>query len=118
MNIDLSKMPSSDVIRNTISQLANADLSKTSYAKIFNLISKGIGPVPILTITHPKGNFIQRARINNGKELFFSENEISYRTDIQNIIKFGRANRSSFQSLFYGACSMHNWKSWPCSQKN
>jgi len=58
--------------------------------------------MPFTTAIIGKGAIIERGRINKNGETFYSEFDISYRTDTGNIKKFGRANQP-FHSRFYGA---------------
>lgn len=103
MEFDNSKMPPSATIRSAINQLETTDLSKVSFERILEMIHRDMKQaIPLTTITVKKGNFIQRARINGIQDLYSSESEISYRTDIANIVKYGRANMP-YQTVFYGA---------------
>ncbi|OGS69812.1 MAG: hypothetical protein A3F91_10750 [Flavobacteria bacterium RIFCSPLOWO2_12_FULL_35_11] len=87
---------------NLLTQLKSIDLRDISYQKLASLFQLGKHSLPFTTAIVPKETAIERGRINHNGEIFHSENEISYRTDIENIKKFGRAN-SPFQSRFYGA---------------
>lgn len=58
--------------------------------------------IPFLTAKLHEGYHIERARINGPDEIFYSEKDISYRNDYENIKSFGRAN-VKHQPLFYGA---------------
>jgi len=82
--------------------LRRSDLSKVTYSKIFSSIIKNGIQLPILTSLIRKGGIVQRGRLTEGGSPFNSESEISYRTDSENIAKYGRANRP-FQSMFYGS---------------
>lgn len=83
-------------------QLKSIDLRNISYQKLASLFQLGKYPLPFTTCIVPKETPIERGRINYNGEIFHSENDISYRTDRQNIKHFGRAN-NPYQSRFYGA---------------
>lgn len=82
------------------------DLSLVSYEEIFDLIKNGIKKVPIPVAKVIKNSYIDRARPNNGIELFKNINELGYiKNDevITNVLtSFGRAN-CPHQVMFYGA---------------
>lgn len=100
-NQDFSKLPSVDELKEIISSIREADLSKVSYNKLVNALTT-FQFVPFVTAKLKKGHSIERARINKPNEIFTTESEISYRTDYPNIKSYGRANVPHF-SLFYGA---------------
>ncbi len=70
-----------------------------SYEEIYRTISNTIIPLKIFTLF--KGSHIYRARINEEKP-FRYKNQISYRTDIENINEYGRVNKER-QSIFYAS---------------
>ncbi len=82
--------------------LQQAELAKISHQKIIRLIKREGIQVPVLTALVKAGAIIERGRVCNQGTVFPSEFDISYRLDIGNIMKYGRANRP-FQSMFYGA---------------
>lgn len=94
--------PDFEKLRLTLEKLKDTDFSKISYQKIISIIKNEIVIIPISIAKIHEGYSIYRARINNNDEIFTSENEISYRTDYQNLNKYGRAN-IPHQSMFYGA---------------
>ena len=59
----------------------------------------------------PKGDYIYRCRQNLPlKQFYHFESEISYRSDIQNIVKFGRCNVNN-STKFYGSITLaENYK--------
>lgn len=89
-------------IQELIQLLRNIDLSKVSRDKIVYTIHKNGIRLPILTSIIKRGEIIERGRVSDEGCIFSSEYEISYRTDIEKIDKYGRANRP-FQSMFYGS---------------
>ena len=68
---------------------------------IIKIINSDI-PLPILISQIHAGNYIERIRINKNDEIFTKKTELSYRTDLNNISRFGRAN-SPGSSMFYGS---------------
>lgn len=101
-------LPEIEKIEEIIFELKNCDLSKTSEEKLIKKIRE-INFIPFPTAILKKGFYVDRIRINNGDELFYSEKEISYREDTYNIKSYGRANITG-QSLFYGAFESENIK--------
>jgi hypothetical protein len=89
-------------IKEFIESLKKANLSKVSYNKIVSDIKFESIQLPYTTTIIRKGQYIERGRINEKEDKFYSEFDISYRTDTGNITDFGRANKP-FQSRFYGA---------------
>ncbi len=94
--------PSNEILEQTIQTLKKVELSKVSFEKIVIFLRKGIVMIPVTIAKIHEGYSIFRGRINKNGERFFSEKDISYRTDFQNISDFGRAN-IPHQSMFYGA---------------
>lgn len=95
-------LPAKEKLQSIIYALKNADLSRVTYSRIINILVTELKSIPYITAKLKAGHHIERARINKPKEIFTSEAEITYRTDFENIIEYGRAN-SPGQSLFYGA---------------
>lgn len=94
-------LPSIDEINQIISEIQDADFSKLSFNKLFRKI-QALKFIAFPTTLLKKGFHIERGRINNTDELFYSEKDLSYRTDFNNIKKYGRANVPE-NPLFYGA---------------
>ena len=90
-----------DEIKSQLQKLKDMDLSTIPYNEIINAVNTDI-VLPILVTEVRAGNYIERIRINKGDEIFTSKKELSYRSDLENIITFGRAN-SPGTSIFYGA---------------
>lgn len=88
-------------LKKRLDQLRKLGLSIISYPEIIDIINKEIG-LPILVTEVRAGNYIERIRINKGDEIFTTKQELSYRTDLENIKSFGRANLPG-SSIFYGA---------------
>lgn len=83
---------------------AKSDNSNNSYSYIKKRIDDIIIPLPI-PIDIPRGWEFARCRIHKPNEDFFDKiSDLSYRTDLENITHFGRANEP-FQSMFY--CANH-----------
>ncbi|WP_047548501.1 hypothetical protein [Psychroserpens sp. Hel_I_66] len=95
------ELPSVEKIKKLIAEYEIADLKKVSFNKLSVQLRK-LKWIPILTAKLNKGYHIERARINETDEIFYSETDISYRNDYENIKTYGRANMKH-QSLFYGA---------------
>lgn len=89
-------------VKELVDTLKKADLSKVAYDKILAVINLNEIRIPYTTAMIRTGVIIERGRINNQKDIFNSEFEISYRTDTGNIKEFGRANKP-YQSRFYGS---------------
>ncbi|MCG3165762.1 MAG: hypothetical protein POELPBGB_01537 [Bacteroidia bacterium] len=107
LDFNIANLPDRNTIEKTILELKNADLSKVSYQKVFYTIFNKIKLIPFVTAKLRAGHHIERARLNEPGQIFYSEQDLSYRTDFQNIKKFGRANHPG-QSLFYGAIKTEN----------
>lgn len=99
---NINNLPDRKTLNKVTSELRNADLSKVSYQKVFYTLLNEIKLIPFATAKLKAGHHIERARINEPNQIFYSENDISYRTDFENIKRYGRANFPG-QSLFYGA---------------
>lgn len=100
--MNLEHIPKIDAIKKSIRKFKECNLSRIGYGKLWHALENEFGFIPFLNGGIEKGE-IDRARINNKiGEIFTSENDISYREDINNIDKYGRAN-APFQSMFYGA---------------
>lgn len=98
-NFDL--LPSIEEIKIIISEIQNSDFSKLSFNKLFRKI-QALKFIAFPTTLLKKGYHIERGRINKPDEIFYSETDLSYRTDFNNITKYGRANVPG-NPLFYGA---------------
>ena len=98
-NYDL--LPSIAEIEQIIAEIKDTDLSKVSFNKLFRKI-QSLQFIAFPTAILNEGYHIERSRINKPDEIFYSEKDISYRTDFENITKYGRANTIS-NSLFYGS---------------
>lgn len=95
MNYDYTKS-----IEN-INKIKKIDINnESSYPKIQDLISEII--TPFTTVTVPKGMTFHRARKLNKGDNFTTKKDLSYRTDLLNILDFGRANEPH-QSIFYAS---------------
>lgn len=98
---EFPELPSVKEIKSLIAEYENADLENVSFNKL-SVQLRRLKWIPFLTAKLHKGYHIERARINRPDEIFYSESEISYRNDYENIRSYGRAN-VKHQSLFYGA---------------
>lgn len=98
---NFNSLPSLVEIKNIINEIETSDFSQLSYNKLIQKI-KTLVFIPFTTTILKKGHFIERARINKTDQIFYSEKELSYRTDYENIKSYGRAN-VPHNSLFYGA---------------
>ncbi|MCF8408125.1 MAG: hypothetical protein K9G36_04055 [Crocinitomicaceae bacterium] len=96
------KFPSKIELEKILNKYQEINLKGVSYPKLFSQIYKDLRFIPFTTSILKKDSVIERARINKNDEIFFSEREISYRTDIEKVTTFGRAN-SPYKSLFYGS---------------
>jgi hypothetical protein len=90
-----------DELQSRLERLKALDLSTVDFNKIIDLINSDV-PLPILISQIHAGHYIERIRINKGNEIFTKKRDLSYRTDLENISTFGRAN-SPKSSMFYGA---------------
>lgn len=106
---NIANLPDRKTLDKVTSALRSADLSKVSYQKVLYSLMNDLRFIPFVTAKLKAGHHIERARINEPNQVFYSEKEISYRTDFQNIKRYGRAN-SPGQSLFYGAVKTENIK--------
>lgn len=80
---------------------ARSESSIESYIYIKNVLNTIEFPIPF--IIYPKGSKFVRTRVHQKNEDFFCKvSDLSYRRDVQNITKFGRANEPG-QSIFYCA---------------
>ncbi len=100
--LQLKNLPDSGTLNTIISELRNCDLSRVTYQKVFFTLLTKFKLIPVTSALLKAGHHVERARINESNQIFYSEKDISYRTDFKNITKFGRANFPG-QSLFYGA---------------
>jgi hypothetical protein len=95
------ELPSVEEIKKLIAEYETADLEKVSFNKL-SVQLRRLKWIPILTAKLNKGYHIERARINKPNEIFYTEKDLSYRNDYENIKTYGRAN-VKHHSLFYGA---------------
>jgi hypothetical protein len=95
------ELPSVEDIKKLIAEYETADLEKVSFNKL-SVQLRRLKWIPILTAKLNKGYHIERARINKPNEIFYTEKDLSYRNDYENIKTYGRAN-VKHHSLFYGA---------------
>jgi hypothetical protein len=95
------ELPSVEEIKKLIAEYETADLEKVSFNKL-SIQLRRLKWIPILTAKLNKGYHIERARINKPNEIFYTEKDLSYRNDYENIKTYGRAN-VKHHSLFYGA---------------
>lgn len=79
-------------------QTVKDEVSIESYIYIKNILNSIEFPIPF--IIYPKGTKFVRNRVHQEDVLFDSVDQLSYRRDIQNIRRFGRANEPG-QSVFY-----------------
>lgn len=87
---------------------AKEDSSEQSYDDIKNILNSIEFNIPLAIF--PQGSNFLRCRIHNENESFFYKvKDLSYRTDLENITNFGRANEPG-QSIFY--CSNNDWISY------
>lgn len=98
---DYGKLPSLEELKQIVTELNSADYSLVSYNKLVTKL-KQFQFIPFPTAKLNVGYHIERGRINEPGQIFTSEKELSYRTDYDNIAKYGRAN-VPHDSLFYGA---------------
>lgn len=89
-------------IENFLGLLKNAknETSIESYIYIKNILNTIEFAIPC--IIYPKGSKFVRCRVNENDVFFNQISDLSYRTDLQNIKSFGRANEPG-QSIFYCA---------------
>lgn len=91
-------------IRQSIDFLKNVDPDRVDHKELIEVF-KLVDRIPICTMKIQKGRSIYRARFHKIPDnLYTSKNQISYRSDIENITEFGRAN-IPFESRFYGSIS-------------
>lgn len=102
MNNNIKNLPDRQTINRIILELKTAELEKVSYEKVIYKILNELKLIPYASAKLKAGSHIERARINEPNQIFYSEKDISYRTDFNNIQKYGRANVPG-QSLFYGS---------------
>lgn len=100
-NHDFKKLPSLEELKTIVNELRTANFNLVSYNKLITKL-KQLQFIPFPTAKLNLGYHIERGRINEPDQIFTSEKELSYRTDYENITKYGRAN-IPHDSLFYGA---------------
>jgi hypothetical protein len=99
---NLDNLPDSRTLTEIFSTFRKLNLANISYQKLYYSLFGQLKIIPVTSAILKAGHHIEIARINKDNEIYYSEKEISYRTDFENIKKFGRANLPG-QSLFYGA---------------
>lgn len=100
-------LPSRTDMLNKLSELKKTNLSKVSFEKIFIQLKNSIVFIPFIKTQLPINLPVYRSRLCDGETFFYCEQDISYRTDINSIDKFGRAN-VPHQSVFYGSSISEN----------
>lgn len=90
-------MKPSEVIIKRLEEL-KFDNSSTSYVHIKNILKNQL--IPVAFTEHHPSKLIRYRRHNNGEKFFYNLDELTYRKDILNINKFGRANEPG-QGFFY-----------------
>ncbi|MFY0481264.1 hypothetical protein ACI6PS_01560 [Flavobacterium sp. PLA-1-15] len=98
---NFEKLPDIETIQKIILEISCADFSQLSYTKLIQKI-RSLVFIPFASAKLKSGHYIERARINKPDQIFYSEKDLSYRTDYENIKTYGRAN-VPHNSLFYGA---------------
>jgi hypothetical protein len=98
----MTDLPTIEQINKVLTELNELTLQDVSYDSIFEKLATELKIIPFVTAILKKGHYIERGRINEQEQVFNSESELSYRTDNENITKYGRANCPN-QSMFYGA---------------
>jgi len=88
-------------LKETIDKLEIYLKNGCSIDELFATFEK-LGPTPYCLIKVHEGRNIFRARFNRGVEFFDEPKQLSYRTDLEKIKDFGRANIPN-QSVFYGS---------------
>lgn len=92
-------MTSSDILITKLKELKNSK-SETSYSHIKNILKNQRIPVAVTQIKPFKIIRYRRHNKNDRDKFFQSSEDLSYRQDILNIDKFGRANEPG-QGFFY-----------------
>lgn len=85
-----------------IERLKKMNLSDSKYEDVLDLVSQITYPAFFFILK--AGKSIYRARSHKENEMFYFEQELSYRTDVQNITKHNRANPTN-STMFYGSIS-------------
>ena len=98
----MTDLPTIEQINKVLTELKGLSLQDVSYDTIFEKLANELKIIPFVTAILKRGHYIERGRINEKDQAFNSESELSYRTDNENIKKYGRANCPN-QSMFYGA---------------
>ena len=106
--MDFTKLPNIEKIKEIIAKIKSFDLVNVSEEQLFNKI-KELTLIPFPTAILRNNFYVDRLRMNDGDRLFYSIEDISYRKDLENIKKYGRANYPN-QSIFYGAFESENIK--------
>ncbi len=92
-------------MKRTTEILTGFDYKNGNYFELEETLKKEINGLPVIEYCIPKEKAIYRCRRNvNFKDLFFFENDISYRTDVKNIRTAGRCHLPA-SSIFYGSVS-------------
>ena len=106
--MDFTKLPDITKIREIIEEIKSFDLVNVSEDQLFNKIRELV-LIPFPTAILKNNFYVDRLRMNDGDKLFYSIDDISFRKDLENIKKYGRANYPH-QSVFYGAFESENIK--------
>ncbi|TKC04358.1 hypothetical protein [Pedobacter frigoris] len=88
-------------LKRKLKSIEELNLENTPLSKISNIINKELF-VPVTVAKIHAGQYVERVRINAVGEIFKHKQELSYRSDPENIKNYGRAN-SPGNSIFYGS---------------
>jgi hypothetical protein len=98
---DQREIPDKKTVASLTSALKSCKLSRVSAQKMAIALSETFGGFPIVNRSFLKGSRVVRVRVNRAGETFGSERDLSYRPDLNNIHRYGRAS-VPLQSVFYG----------------
>lgn len=88
-------------IQQFISKYDKSDIASFEYSEILADIHDSVVGTPFPIVSLFDGELIERIRNNYNGEIFRKQEEVSFRTDLQNITDYGRVNKPH-QSNFYG----------------
>ena len=88
-------------IQQFISKYEKSDIASFEYSEILSDIHDSVIGTPFPIVSLFEGELIERIRNNYNGEIFRQQQEVSLRTDLQNITDYGRVNKPH-QSNFYG----------------